>query len=366
MNVLHVINNLGCGGAEKLIEQTLPIMNKNKDIQVEVLLLTDDKNSFDKKLQEDEIKINVVPLKKIYSIINIFYIRNFIIKGKYDVIHVHLFPCQYWTALAARLIFRHKPKFITTEHSTTNRRRAKKYFKWVEKVMYSAYDKVVSISKKAQDNLIEWIEPKGSDLGKFVVIENGVDIIKFIEAQSCKKSQISKKINESDKLVCMVGRFNEAKDQGTLIKAISKLPEDIHLLLVGEGPLKVENEKLAKQLKIENRVHFLGFRNDVERILKTSDIVVLSSKWEGLSLASIEGMASGKPFVASRVEGLEEIVKGYGLLFEQGNENELSKLIAELLNKIDFYDEVTKKCLERAKNYDINYMVNKLLSIYSN
>lgn len=361
MKILHVINNLGSGGAEKLIEETLPIMNKNKAVEVEVLLLTDEKNVFDKKLKEDGIKISFVPLRKIYSIRNIFYIRNFIIKGRYDVVHVHLFPCQYWVAIASRFIFRHKPKFITTEHSTNNRRRTKKYFKWIEKNIYSSYDKVVSISKKTQDNLILWINPNEKDLKKFIVIENGIDIIRCSEAEPYKKSEISRKFNKNTKLVCMVGRFHEAKDQGTLIKAINKLPEEIHLILVGEGPLKEKNEDLAKQLEVYDRVHFLGFRNDVERILKTSDIVVLSSKWEGLSLSAIEGMACGKPFVASRVEGLEEIVGGYGLLFEQGNENELSEIIAELLNKKEFYDEVTDKCLERAKSYDVNNMVNKLL-----
>ena len=111
----------------------------------------------------------------------------------------------------------------------------------------------------------------------------------------------------------MVARFSEQKDQPTLIKAIKELPENVHLLLIGEGTLKQKNENLAKEIGVSDKVHFLGFRNDVERILKTVDIVVLSSNWEGFGLAAAEGMAAGKPVIASKVEGLREIVDGYGL-----------------------------------------------------
>lgn len=365
MKILQVINNLGSGGAEKLIEQILLIMNKDREVDVEVLLLTDEKNVFDKKLKEQGIKISVVPLRKIYSIRNILYIRNFIVKGKYDVVHVHLFPAQYWVSLASQFILKNKPKFITTEHSTNNKRRSKIYFRCIEKIIYSRFDKVVSIGEKARKNIISWLNPKEKDKNKFLIIENGIDTNKFRKAQPYEKSQISNEINENSILICMTGRFCEPKDQSTLIKAIKKLPKDFHLLLVGEGQLKAINERLVEQLEINTRVHFLGFRDDVERILKTSDIVVLSSNWEGLSLASIEGMACGKPFIASRVEGLEDIVGGYGILFEQGNEDELSKIIMELLDKRDFYNEVTDRCLERAKKYDVNNMVNKLLSTYN-
>lgn len=365
MKILHVINNLGSGGAEKLIEQTLPLMNKVNDIDVEVLLLTDKKNIFDKKLKEKRIRISIAPFRSIYSIRNIFYIRNYIVKGKYDVVHVHLFPSQYWVSLAAKMILKNKPKFITTEHNTYNRRRSKKYFKLIDNIIYSSYDKIISISDKTQENLISWLEIDGKKIGKFTTVENGIDLTKFSNANPYEKRRINNNFDENTKLICMIGRFCEQKDQQTLIKTMKILSESVHLLLIGEGPLKQKNQDLAEQLEVNNRVHFLGFRDDVERILKTSDIVVLSSNWEGLSLASIEGMACGKPFIASRVEGLKDIVGGYGILFEQGNEDELSKIIIELLDKRDFYNEVTDRCLERAECYDVNNMVDKLLSVYT-
>ena len=103
---------------------------------------------------------------------------------------------------------------------------------------------------------------------------------------------------------------------------------------------------------------------DVPRLLKTSDIVILSSIHEGLSLSSIEGMAVGKPFIASNVPGLREVVQGIGLLFEKGNSKELANHIMKLLNDENYYNEIAHKCYKHAQNYDINKMVNSYIEIY--
>lgn len=362
MKILHIINNLGSGGAEKLIEESLHLMNSIEGVEVNLLLLTDENNVFDKTLKECGINVYIVPIKKLYSPKNIFYIRKYIIKGKYDIVHVHLFPAFYWVSLAAKLIFKNKPKFVYTEHSTHNRRREKSYLRLLEKFIYNSYDKIISISQQTEDNLIRWLKPK--DPKKFIVIENGVDIEKFINAKPYNKSEIDSEFTNDTKLICMVGRFTEAKDQATLIKAMKKVSDNVHLLLVGEGPLKETNEDLAKEIGVKDRVHFLGFRNDIPRILKTIDIFVLSSNWEGFGLAAVEGMAAGKPVIASDVPGLRDIVKGSGLLFPVGNSDELARKINELVCEKSKYGEISKKCQERAKNYSLERMVEQYIKLY--
>lgn len=364
MRILHVINNLSSGGAEKLIEQALPIMNKFNDIELEVLLLTDEKNVFDKGLKEEGITISIVPLRKVYNIRNIFYVRKFIINGKYDIVHVHLFPAQYWVALASELIFNNKPKFITTEHNTFNRRREKKYLKFIEKVIYSSYDKIISISEKTDESLKIWLNPNRNETKKFVIIENGIDTDRFSKANLYKKQEIHTEFNDHTKLICMIGRFSEQKDQATLIKAVPQLPENVHLLLVGEGPLKEKDQDLAKQLEIDNRVHFLGFRNDVERILKTSDIIVLSSNWEGFGLAAVEGMAAKKPVIGTNVDGLSDVIGDKDMLFQKGNVNQLAICINRLINNVGFYEQKAENSMRLCKKYDISNMVKKYIKIY--
>ena len=103
---------------------------------------------------------------------------------------------------------------------------------------------------------------------------------------------------------------------------------------------------------------------DVPQLLKTADIVVLSSKFEGMSLSSIEGMASGKPFIASDVPGLSEIVKGAGILFPLGDEKKLAAEILRLANDSAYYGKIATQCFNRAKEFDISNMVNKHIALY--
>ena len=364
MKVLHIINNLGSGGAEKLLEDLIPLMNKMENVEADILLLTDEKNVFYDSLINKGVKVDVVKYRNMYDIRNIFEIKKHIVDGDYDIVHTHTFPTQYWVALSRMFTENKKVKFITTEHSTHNRRREKFYFRYIDKLIYSQYDSIISITEKTRDNLIDWIDPKHKKVDKHVVIENGVDIAKIKAALPYKKNELINGITKNTKLICMVGRFTEAKDQPTLIRAVSKLSRDIHLVLVGEGPLMGDNKKLAEELGISDRVHFLGFRQDIPRILKTVDIVVLSSHWEGLSLASIEGLASGKPFIASKVPGLEEIVEGHGVLFEKGNYNQLCEIITSLLNDSKIYNETAKSCVQQSKKYELKNTVISLWKLY--
>lgn len=364
MKVLHVINNLGSGGAEKLIEETIPLLNQVKGIKVDVLLLTDKNNVFQKSLEQRNVSVDIIGLKNIYNPLNILRLKKYIDKGGYNIVHSHLFPSQYWVGITKQLIKYQSIKFVTTEHSNNNKRRDKPYFRPIDKYIYSKYDTIICITDKVRSNLIEWIKPNQKESNKFIVINNGVNIKKYSEAIPYKKSEICDIFTEQTKLICMVGRFSEAKDHPTLIRTMDYLPNNIHLLLVGEGPLKHEYENLSKEIKVSDRIHFLGFRDDIDRILKTSDVIVLSSHWEGLSLASIEAMASGKPFVASRVPGLEEIVDGYGLLFTEGDSEELSKIIYKLLNDDDFYKRVSNNCSIRANDFSIDVMVDSMISTY--
>ncbi|PIC77125.1 glycosyltransferase [Sporosarcina sp. P19] len=364
MKILHLISSLSSGGAQKLVEDTVPLMNDSENIEVEVLVLNNENNVFDKNLIRKGIKIHVITLNRSRNPINIYYIRKYITKGKYDIVHVHLFPTNYWSALASITLFNNKPDFIYTEHSTHNRRRNKWYLYLIEKFIYSCYTKIISISPNTQANLIEWLNVKGEYSSKYKVIENGVNIGRFVEAKPYQIKEIDIKLCGHEKLICMVGRFSRQKDQATIIRSMKLLPNDIHLLLIGEGELKQENEDLSKSLGVANRVHFLGFRNDIDRILKTVDIVILSSHWEGFGLAAVEGMAAAKPVIASNVPGLSEVVEGAGLLFEKGNYNQLSNIIRDLLMNESYYLNISEACLIRGSCFDINKMVTAYIKVY--
>lgn len=364
LRVLYIINNLNLGGAEKLLQELMPIINRSEDVQAELLLLGDSKDVFSESLIRDNVKIQVSKYNQIYNPRNILEIYKYLKEGDYDIVHSHLFPAQYWLALAGIFIKNKKTKFITTEHNTYNNRRKWFFLKPLEGFIYSRYDLIISVSQKTKDNLLKWINPKGENLNKYVVIENGVDLAKIENAQAYKKTDLATNIGNNTRLVCMAGRFTEQKDQPTLIRAMSKLADNVHLILLGEGKLKDFNKDLVKELAIDHRVHFLGFRLDVPEILKTVDIVVQSSHWEGLPLSVVEGMAAGKPVIASNVEGLLDIVSDYGMIFEKGNEDELAALINKLLEDEHLYNETAAACKKRSKDFSLQKTADNLLSTY--
>ena len=164
----------------------------------------------------------------------------------------------------------------------------------------------------------------------------------------------------------MIARFTKQKDHKTLIKAMSLLENNYILSLVGEGANLKKIKALAKELSLEKRVHFLGFRNDIAELYRNHDNFVLSSHWEGFGLVAVEAMASGLPVIASNVDGLRDVVKGAGLLFEPKNEKELVKIITNVATDMQLKKKLITNGLSRAKKYDIKNLKNKTLSLYKN
>tara|TARA_B110000240_G_C13496157_1_gene451736 strand:- start:463 stop:1545 length:1083 start_codon:yes stop_codon:yes gene_type:complete len=356
MKVLHVINSFAPAGAEKLLLDTIPFYN-HEGVQTDLLLLNGEESPFLEKLQSLQCcNIYTLSAGSVYNPILLFKIREYF--EKYDLIHVHLFPAFYWVAFAKIFSFK-KVKLIFTEHNTSNKRRGNFFLKIIERIIYSQYDNLVAISERVDFNLKKHLGPSFKNS---LVIENGADLKQIHEAKPYLKNEFC---SSDSVLLIQVSSFSEQKDQTTLIQAIAQLPFKSLLLLVGEGPLLDAAKILATQLGIEKQVCFLGLRMDVPQLLKTADIVVLSSKYEGLSLSSVEGLASGKPFIASDVPGLHEVVGGAGLLFPQGDVDTLTSHIVNLMSDSSFYDSVKTSCLQRSKSYDIQEMVKKHIDLYT-
>ena len=350
MRILHVITSLSTGGAEHLLVDLLP---KLRDLgnDVELLLFDGNRTPFYEQLEQKGIIIHSLGIGgNVYNLRNIFRLTQYL--NRYDIVHTHNTACQLFAPIA-KLLSLNKTKLITTEHSANNRRRDKWYLKPIDKWMYSHYAMVICISDKPRKNLEKHIGLRDN----ITTIFNGVNISRFLNPiKDISKNNFFQ--------ISQVSSFNDAKDQDTLVRAINELPECYKLRLIGNGPRRKDVEKLVDNLKLFSKVDFLGIRSDIPELLRESDINVLSSHWEGLSLSSIEGMASGRPFVASNVDGLREVVEDAGVLFPQGDYKALAKVIKELCENPQYYKEVAARCQKKAIQYDINVMAEKYNEIY--
>ena len=352
MKILHVITSLRTGGAEKLVTELVPRLMQ-KGHQVDVALFDGLETPFKKELAKTRCKIYDWG-HSMYNPWNI--IRLIRIMKKYDVIHTHNTYPQLYLAIARIFV---KGRIVTTEHSTNNRRRNYHIFRFLDRWMYGQYDKVICISDKAYDNLYNFL--RKDTLQNVVTIYNGVDVEKFAKASPNNKYRTDGKAF----VVIMVASLHWQKDQDTVIKAISKLPKgEFKFWIVGDGNRKEELRQLVKGLGVSDNVKFMGIHNDIPELLHTADAVVLSSHFEGLSLSSIEGMSVGKPFIASDVDGLHEVVEGAGILFPHQDANRLAEILLHLQLDKKYALEIAQKCYDRAKQYDIEKTVDAYEALY--
>lgn len=356
MKILHVITSLKIGGAEKLLTDIIPLLQE-RNHQIDLLLFDGIDTIFKEKLEKKGVTLFSLGVNhSVYNPIYIYRLCSYL--SEYDIIHTHNTVCQYYLVFAKLLSFS-RTKLVTTEHSTINRRRNKYFFRLIDRFIYCCYDKIIGISDKTTEGIVEHT----GMLKNIITIPNGIDIAQYKFSYITPRESIFP-IAPNDRLLIQVARFDDAKDQDTVIRSLALLPSFIHLVLVGDGERKKKCEMLAKILNVSDRVYFMGIRSDVPQLLKMADIVVMSSHWEGFGLAAVEGMAAVKPVVASDVPGLAEVVKNAGLLFEVQNERDLANSITQLIDDDAYYQFISERCYKRALEYDINKMVKSYETLY--
>lgn len=355
MKILHVITSLQSGGAERLMVDLLPLM-KSRGVEVDLCVFNSGRTPFYDELSRRGIKIVSLSSRNVYHPINLIRLYKLVHSGKYDIVHTHNTACQLFGAVVSLFT---GSVFFTTEHNTTNRRRGHLFLSYIDRWMYARYRRIICISRATETNLRKAI---GDLSTKTSVIYNGIDVQKFSSAEAIDRCSVSDRPDR--KVVSMVAVFRPQKDHETVIKAVEMLSDEYELWLVGDGECRVRIESLIAEHNVQDRVRLLGLRNDVPSILKASDIVVMSSFWEGFGLAAVEAMAAGKPVVASAVEGLDEVVDGAGQLFPCGDSEELVCILEKISNDRALYDDMIRKGLSRAEVFNISAMADNYLKVY--
>lgn len=351
---LAIVNhNLGSGGAEKLIYD-IALELKKRDVNFSVILLTSHNCIYGKKLLEKGVDVIYLSHRwDIYSPKNIFRLIK-VLKG-YDVIHTHIYSAQLWTAFSS--YFLPAKRYITTEHNTSNNRRGKKIFRYLDRWMYSRYDEIVSITDKTESALKEWI----GEYKNRSIIQNGINVRYYFGSSPLDREKLGYK--KEDILLCQIARLNRVKKHETTLRALKELPDRYKVLFLGEGEERDNLEKLTKELGLDSRVNFLGYRSDIANILKMVDISLLTSEYEGLPISSLESMLL-TPFIGSDVPGISDLVKDSGLLFDFDNHIDLKNKILELGENKNFYEKIKDSCHEKAKLFSIENTVDRYMRVY--
>ncbi len=357
-----MITSLRTGGAEVLVVNLMPRF-RALGHEVGVVVFDGEWTALMERLERECPECRIYRLgKSVYSPLHIIRLAR--IMRQYDIVHTHNSSPQLFAAIANIVC---RKRLVTTEHSTNNRKRENGgLLRFVDRWMYGRYDKIICISEIAEERLRLYL---GTQIPQISQIENGNDNIctinNGVDVEAIHGAEPIAEMRSGKFVIVMVAGFREAKDQDTLIRAMALLPkEEYELWLVGDGTRRANLELIIDNLQLGDQVKLLGLRTDVPRILKTADVVVMSSHWEGLSLSNIEGMSAGKPFVASDVNGLREVTQGYGILFPHEDAEALARIIRQLHDDREYYQEVADRCYERAKRFDIQKMAEAYAYAY--
>lgn len=227
-------------------------------------------------------------------------------------------------------------------------------------------DAVVAISEGVKKVLVEG----GLPPERIEVIPSGIDFSSFKEASSSDYLRREFSFRADDYLVGMVAHLADHKGHKYLIRATKLLKEhtpEIKVIIVGEGPLRMELSREARDSKVDDIVFFLGFREDVPRILSSLDLFVLSSYLEGLGSSILDAMACRLPVVATRTGGIPEaVIHGEtGLLVPPRSPQALARAILKLYSDRELASRLGERGCEIVhQKFSAESMADKMIHLY--
>jgi len=226
---------------------------------------------------------------------------------------------------------------------------------------------VIAVARRVRDFAVKSI---GVPSEKLVVIYNSVEISEYQGGVDVARIREELEIDPAHTVVGTVSRLDEAKGIRYFLQAVPEVlirNSEVSFLIVGAGSQRRELERLARDLDIESRVIFAGYRPDVVKMLAIMDVFVLPSLYEGFPNAVLEAMAIAKPVVATRVGGTPEAVEDgvTGLLVPPRDPKALAEAIIALLQDRERAEAMGQAGRERVERYfSAERMVQETEALY--
>lgn len=358
MRILQIGMTDNLGGIENYLMNYYRNINKEK-IQFDFVNIYQNNLCFQEEIESLGGKVYKVSSYYKHPLKYINELKKIIKDNNYEIVHCNMNSAvMLYPLIAAKLV--HTKVIIAHSHNaSSDKGLLKSILHSINKHFIPLFaNTYFACSKKAG----EWFYSKkilNSD--KFYVINNAININDF-KFDSFVRSEMRNnlKIGKDEIVLCHVGRFNKQKNHEFLIKAFKEIQQKnskTKLMLIGIGPLLEQTKELAKKLRLENDVIFLGQRNDVYKLMCSADIFVLPSLYEGLPLVGVEAQASGlKCYISNNV------TKEVQLL----NETEFLPL------EIDKWSDIANcsininrnKCLSLCESFDIHVCAETLAILY--
>lgn len=347
--ICQLLHGLWVGGAEVLAAR---LARRNRDHYRFVFACLDELGTLGRELQDEGFLVEVLNRRPGLDWRCTFRLARFLHRQKVDLLHCHQYT-PFFYGMTARLLYR-KPGVLFMEHGRhqPDYPRPKRMF--ANRLLLSRRDRVVGVGEAVRQAIIQ---NEGIPPDRVYVIYNGIDLQTFSRNQ-VQRQAVRQELGfgENDFLIFQVARLDYLKDHATAIRTLARVSRQCpqaHLILVGEGPELSKIQGLIREQKLEHRVHLLGLRKDIPKLLAAADVFLLTSISEGIPVTIIEAMASGLPVVSTNVGGVSEVVEEgkTGLLAPAGDDDLLAKNILKLIATPQLAKELGEQGLSRAKEH---------------
>jgi glycosyltransferase involved in cell wall biosynthesis len=353
LNVMQIIRNLDVGGAQEVVRTLVDYLVSGDCVPV---VCTFRDGPLRRDIEQLGVKVEVLPPRRhsivafplfAVDMVRIWWTLVRLVKEyDIDVIQTHLLRSldflvlllRYTTRLRVVLWTFHSADFVLSETELPKHKWLLKPKRYVHHLLYRLTSYLVSgfiaVSDEVKEAMVEVIGPIGD---RITVICNGVDVRRY--GQPVDEASVHNQLglDAAAHLISVVATLKEQKGHRYLVEAMGTIVPrypDAHALFVGHGALREELQNLVRRLNLDGHVHFLGNRHDVPALLAASDLFVLPSLCEGLSMALLEAMASGRPIVATSVSGTNQVMihSETGLLVAPRDSHALADAITQLLS----------------------------------
>jgi glycosyltransferase involved in cell wall biosynthesis len=318
LRITHLISPLKLYGKEKWLLALLRHIDRDRYLCSVVMLTDEEHPALSHELEKEGIEFSLVRCKKISLHDIIAAVAEIATERRIDIIHTHDYRADILGFFSAR---RARTSIVSTPHGWSNAPDLKlQMYQAFNKLLLPFFDRVVPLSPTLHRRLKRYCRRNTR------MIRNFIDISALPEPRVGDKGLIS-----------FVGRLTWLKRVRDTISALRFTRDaSVRLQIIGDGPLNEELRRYAARLNLDDRVTFLGFRDDALDLLNRSAALVLPSLTEGISRVAMEAMALGKPVIGTDIPGIRILVDDgrTGMLVPRKDPRAIARAIDTLL-----YDE---------------------------
>jgi glycosyltransferase involved in cell wall biosynthesis len=361
MRIAYMLTSLGIGGAER---QAIAIAERMQARGHDVVLIV----LRPQRTCEWTTSVKVTRLELTRSLLRLpgglLRARRILRNFQPDLIHSHTFPANIFARILR--LTGAAPRVLSTIHNIYEGARKRL-------LAYRITDRLSIHTTTVSQAIAERYIRIGAVPGrKCSVIHNGIDLNQF-SPDGGERSRLRERFHADDSFVWLAaGRITHAKDYPNLLRAFAAVcaaEARTQLWIAGEAQHQEDSElrTLAAQLGIEDRVRWLGLRDDMAEMLAAADAFVLSSAWEGMPLVIGEAMAMQKPIVATDVGGVRELVGDTGLIVPPGNSPALTQAFLQIM-RTPLHERLARGIAARERirlHFDIDAKVDEWDALYS-